>query len=93
MARRQQLQLSASHDSERGSIEILTMELAVARNSLKNATSRHTDYKTQLDNLLSEVETVSKESVAMEILALQTRLEASYQVTSMVSQLSLAKFM
>jgi len=93
MARRQQLQLSASHDSERGSIEIMTMELAVARMSLQNATSRHTDYKTQLDNLLSDVETVSKEDVAMEIMALQTRLQASYQVTAMVSQLSLANFM
>jgi flagellin-like hook-associated protein FlgL len=93
MARRQQLQLSESHNSERGSIEILTMELAIARNSLKSATTRHTDYKAQLDNLLSDVETVSKEDVAMEILALQTRLQASYQVTSMVSQLSLSKYM
>ncbi|HEV7345660.1 MAG TPA: hypothetical protein VGN60_08540 [Devosia sp.] len=93
MARRQQLQLSASHDSERGSIEILTMELAVARMSLQNATSRHTDYKAQLDNLLSDVETVSKEDVAMELMALQTRLQASYQVTAMVSQLSLSKYM
>ena len=93
MARRQQLQLSESHNSERGSIEILTMEMAVARNALKSATTRHTDYKAQLDNLLSDVETVSKEDVAMEILALQTRLQASYQVTSMVSQLSLSKYM
>jgi len=93
MARRQQLQLSESHNSERGSIEILTMEMAIARNSLKSATTRHTDYKAQLDNLLSDVETVSKEDVAMEILALQTRLQASYQVTSMVSQLSLSKYM
>ena len=93
MARRQQLELSESHNSERGSIEILTMEMAVAHNALKSATARHTDYKAQLDNLLSDVETVSKEDVAMEILALQTRLQASYQVTSMVSQLSLSKYM
>ncbi|MGV8854088.1 MAG: hypothetical protein ACOH2L_05530 [Devosia sp.] len=93
MARRQQLQLSEAHNSERGSVEILTMELAVAHIGLQNATSRHTDYKAQLDNLLSDVETVSKEDVAMEILALQTRLQASYQVTSMVSQLSLSKYM
>lgn len=92
MARRQQLELSESHNSERGSVEIMTMELAIARKSLQNSTSRHTDYKAQLDNLLSDVETVSKEDVAMEILALQTRLQASYQVTSMVSQLSLANF-
>jgi len=68
------------------------MELAVARSTLDNSTKRHTDYKAQLDNLLSDVETVSKEDVAMEIMALQTRLQASYQVTSMVSQLSLVNF-
>lgn len=92
MANRQQSQLSESHNAEKGSLEILTMELAVASNALKNATARHTDYKAQLDNLLSDVETVSKEDVAMEILALQTRLQASYQTTSMVSQLSLVNF-
>lgn len=92
MAIRQQSALSESHNSEGGSIEILTMELGVARNTLNTSTKRHTDYKAQLDNLLSDVETVSKEDVAMEILALQTRLQASYQVTSMVSQLSLVNF-
>ena len=93
MARRQQAELSEGHNSESGSIEILTMELAVAHNALDNSATRHTDYKAQLDNLLSDVETVSKEDVAMEIMALQTRLQASYQVTSMVSKLSLVNFL
>ena len=93
MARRQQLELSEAHNAERGSIEIVTMELGVARASLQSARPRHTNYKAQLDNLLSDVETVSKENVAMEIMALQTRLTASYQVTSMVSQLSLVNFL
>ncbi len=93
MAIRQQAQLSESHNAERGSVEILTMELAVAHISLDTASQRHVNYKAQLDNLLSDVETVSKEDVAMEILALQTRLQASYQATSMISQLSLVKFL
>ncbi|KQX39861.1 hypothetical protein ASD04_04205 [Devosia sp. Root436] len=93
MARRQQSELSESHNSERGSIEVLTMELAVAQIGINNAADRHTNYKAQLDNLLSDIETVSKEDVAMEILALQTRLQASYQATSMISQLSLVNFM
>ena len=93
MARRQQLELSEGRNSERGSIELITMELGVARAGLKAAGERHTNYKAQLDNLLSDVESVSKEDVAMEILALQTRLTASYQVTSMVSQLSLVHFL
>jgi hypothetical protein len=93
MATRQQAQLSESHNAERGSVEILTMELAVARISLNTSSERHVNYKAQLDNLLSDVETVSKEDVAMEILALQTRLQASYQATSMISQLSLVNFL
>lgn len=93
MAIRQQSQLSEAHNAERGSVEILTMELAVARMSLNTSSKRHTDYKAQLDNLLSDVETVSKEDVAMEIMALQTRLQASYQATSMVSKLSLVNFL
>lgn len=93
MATRQQEQMSEAHNSEAGSIEILTMELGVARATTDNATKRHTNYKAQLDNLLSDIETVNKEDVAMEILSLQTRLQASYQATSMVSKLSLVNFM
>ncbi|WP_127753475.1 hypothetical protein [Devosia sp. 1566] len=92
MADRQQSALSESHNSSPGSVERITMDLAIARNAANNASKRHTDYKAQLENILSDVETVSKEDVAMEILALQTRLQASYQVTSMVSQLSLVNF-
>ncbi len=93
MARRQQLELSESRNIERGSIELVTMELGVARAAANAATARHTSYEAQLENLLSDVETVNKEDVAMEILALQTRLSASYQVTAMVSQLSLVNYL
>lgn len=93
MAVRQQAEMSEGHNAEHGSIEILTMELSVARGTLQNATTRHTNYKAQLDNLLSDIETVNKEDVAMEILALQTRLQASYQTTSMISKLSLVNYM
>ncbi|WP_108396475.1 flagellin [Devosia submarina] len=93
MARRQQAELSEAHNTEAGSIEIITMEIGLARGALQSATARHTDYKAQLNNLLSDIETVSKEDVAMEILALQTRLQASFQTTAMVSQLSLVNFL
>ena len=93
MAKRQQAELSEAHNTESGSIEVITMEIGVALNTLQNATKRHTDYKAQLTNILSDVETVSTEDIAMQILALQTRLQASYQTTAMVSQLSLVKFL
>ena len=47
--------------------------------------SARTSYKAQLDGMLEDIETVPKEDVAMEILALQTRLQASYQATSLIS--------
>lgn len=93
MAKRQQLEMSEGHNAERGSIEILAMEIGVAHGTLQNSTERHTNYKAQLENLLSDVETVNKEDVAMELLALQTRLQASYQATSMISKLSLVNYM
>lgn len=93
MAMRQQAEMSEAHNPERGSIEIVAMELGVALSTLDNASRRHTNYKAQLDNLLSDIETVNKEDVAMEILALQTRLQASYQATAMVSKLSIVNFL
>jgi flagellar hook-associated protein 3 FlgL len=93
MASRQQTEMSESSNSAGGSVEIITMELGIALSTAKQAQSRHTAYTAQLENILSDVETVSQEEVAVEILALQTRLQASYQVTSMVSQLSLVNFL
>ena len=40
-----------------------------------------------LQNLVDQAETVSPDQVASEILSLQTSLQASYQTTSMLSQL------
>jgi hypothetical protein len=54
--------------------------------------SRHTDYSAQLDSMLAGIETVPDEQVAAQILALQTRLQATYQTTSLVSQLSLVNY-
>jgi flagellar hook-associated protein 3 FlgL len=92
MASRQMEQMSEGHNGQRGSVEIITMELNVALATAGNSAERHTNYEAQLQNLLVDVENVDKETVAMEILALQVRLQASYQVTAMVSELSLAKF-
>jgi flagellin-like hook-associated protein FlgL len=93
MAARQQTQMSEALNNERGSIEIITMELGIAEATVGASADRHTNYQAQLENLLADAESVSREDVAMEILALQTRLQASYQVTSMVSQLSLVNFL
>ena len=60
---------------------------------MKDAGARQTQNKAMLQNLVDQAETVSTDQVASEILALQTSLQASYQTTSMLSQLSLVKFL
>lgn len=93
MASRQQSEMSESHNAEAGSIERITMDLSVATMASHSASERHTNYKNQLENLLTDVEGVSQNETAMAILALQTRLQASYQVTAAVSKLSLSNYM
>lgn len=93
MAVRQQSRLSEAHNNEPGSIEVVTIELNLAKTRMGNISERLTSSDAQLRTMLEEIEGVSKEEVAMEILALQTRLEASYQTTALVSQLSLVNYM
>ena len=85
--------LSESKNSEPGSIELITLELGQARAAIGNAKDRHTAYKAQLDTMLADIEQVSIEEVAMELLALKTRLEASYTTMSAMSQLSLVNYL
>ena len=93
MAVRQQARLSEAHNNEVGSIEVVTIELNLAKTRMGNISERLTTSDAQLNTMIEEIEGVSKEQVAMEILALRTRLEASYQATSLVAQLSLVNYM
>ena len=68
-------------------------DFAAAQNAMKDATARQTQTKTALQNLVDQTEGISQDQVASEILALQNSLQASYQTTSMLSQLSLTKFL
>jgi flagellar hook-associated protein 3 FlgL len=93
LAARQASALSNGHDAEAGSIELVTLDLGIARSSIGAAEERHKATKLQLDTMLSEIEGVSIEEVALELLALKTRLEASYRTTAAVSQLSLVNYL
>ena len=72
--------------------EIIT-ELGSAQTALSNAKDRHQSTKDYLTTALSGVENVTTEEVATQILSLQTQLQASYQVTSMLSKLSLTNYL
>jgi flagellar hook-associated protein 3 FlgL len=74
-------------------IQDIQSEFSVAQTTMKDATARQTQTQAMLQNVVDQAESVSPEQVASQILALQTALQASYQTTSMLSQLSLTKFL
>ena len=75
------------------SIQDIQTDLANAQTTMSTASSLQTQTQASLQNIVSQIETVSPDQVASQILALQTSLQASYQTTSMLSQLSLVKFL
>src|ERR1700682_3622920 len=74
-------------------IQDIQADFATAQMTMKNATSRQTQSQAMLQSIVDQAETVSPDQVASEVLALQTSLQASYQTTSMLSQLNLTKYL
>ncbi len=68
-------------------------DLSIAQTTMKDAAARQTQTQAMLQNIVDQAESVAPEQVASQILALQTALQASYQTTAMLSQLSLTKFL
>jgi hypothetical protein len=69
------------------------VELALAHTTMSYSKDRQSTYSAHLQLMLTDLETIPEEEVSMEILSLKTRLEASYETTSMVAQLSLVHYL
>ncbi len=74
-------------------ISDIQSDFARAQTVMQDASARQAQSQTMLQDMVDSTETVSTQTVASEILALQTSLQASYQTTSMMSQLSLTKYL
>lgn len=74
-------------------IEDIQTDIAMAQNTMKDATTRQTQAKAQLQSIVDQAESASPDQVASEILSLQNALQASYQTTSNLAQLSLVKYL
>jgi flagellar hook-associated protein 3 FlgL len=74
------------------SIQDIQSEWAGAQGAMDAASDRQTLTTTMTQTMLDDVEGISNEEVIAKILALQTNLQASYQVTSMLYQTSLVKY-
>lgn len=85
--------LSVSHNSTQGSIAMVSIELNNAKVQVGDIKSRHSDYGAQMQGLLGGIEKSDDNEVAVQIAALQTRLQATYQTTSLISKLSLVNYL
>jgi flagellin-like hook-associated protein FlgL len=74
-------------------IQDIQSDLATAQLTMKDATARQTQAQGMLQGIVDQAESVSPDQVASQILALQTSLQASYQTTAMLSQLTLTKYL
>jgi flagellar hook-associated protein 3 FlgL len=74
-------------------IQDIQSDLSTAQVTMQDAKARQTQAQSMLQNLIDQTENVSTDQVASQILALQTSLQASYQTTSMLSQLTLTKYL
>jgi flagellar hook-associated protein 3 FlgL len=75
------------------SLADIATDLASAQVAMKDISARQGQSQVMLQSLVDQSESISSDQVATELLALQTRLQASYQTTSMLSQLSLVKYL
>ncbi len=84
---------SLAFDGDTQSPADIHAEIAVAGNVTTQAAERHKVNKSAMQEMLDGVEGVKMEEVAAQILNLQTRMQASYQTTSMLSRLSLVNYL
>jgi flagellar hook-associated protein 3 FlgL len=74
-------------------IEDIQAEFAAAQTTLSAATERHSQTAAALSDMLDQIEGVPPEQVAAQILALQTRLQASLQTTALLFKTSLVNYL
>ncbi|MGB8401638.1 flagellar protein [Bradyrhizobium sp.] len=89
----QRVATSLTPQGRQQSLADIGTDLASAQVAMKGVAARQSQSQIMLQSLVDQTETVSTDQVATEILAVQTRLQASYQTTSMLSQLTLVKYL
>ena len=74
-------------------VENIQADFAGAQAAIKSTTDRQVQTKAMAQTMLDSIEGINSDEVATKILALQTALQASYQTTSTLYQMSLVKFL
>ena len=73
-------------------VETIQVELSTTHYSVKKADERHTATSGTLTALVEGIEAVDLDEVAVKMLTLKTRLEASYQAAALLNQMSLGDY-
>jgi flagellar hook-associated protein 3 FlgL len=74
-------------------LEDIEAEIAFAQTTMADAKERQQQRGLMLEDLLQGIEQAPQEEVAAQILALQTRLQASLQTTAMLYQMSIIQYL
>ncbi|MDP2801680.1 MAG: hypothetical protein Q8O26_07330, partial [Phreatobacter sp.] len=82
-----------SMDKANQSLQSIQIEISAANSAADSAKIRHGDRRSMLGGLLTDIEGVDDNEVGVQILALQTNLQASYQTSSMLSKLTIINYM
>jgi flagellar hook-associated protein 3 FlgL len=80
-------------DTAKDGVPGIAADLGLASSTLSNTKASNRTSRAALEGSLDGVDTVSAESVTAQLLQLQTQLQASYQVTSMLSKLTLVNYL
>jgi hypothetical protein len=83
----------AGHQPGLQHVEDIQTELALTMTTVKKVQERTKTRDSTLAGWLQDIEGVNREEVSVKLLSLQTRLEASYQTTSILSRLNLTDFL
>lgn len=71
----------------------IVAELATAANTMNSAKSRHQQTSATVNAFLEQIQNVTPEEVGSQLLALQTRMQATMQTTAMLYQTSLVNYL
>jgi flagellar hook-associated protein 3 FlgL len=74
-------------------IESIQLDIGLAAATMKAADDRHRTRVGFVQDVIASVEDVTPEEAAAKLLALQTKLQASYQTTSILSRLTLTDYL
>jgi flagellar hook-associated protein 3 FlgL len=74
-------------------VQDIQVEIAMAAVTMKLADERHKTKLSFVETIISEVEDSNQEETAAKLLSLQTKLQASYQTTAIISRLNLTDYL